>query len=387
MIMSFYVLKADFQGDQPAFGSFYLPDYIRYPTRAAYEWPIYYTYTKTGYLTKSPWKKILELFEEQWRLLYPELDCVLWLDYADIHYQPELLLKMASRGILTLFYMKKSTKFSQPADQWLFGCLKHCIAKFAAEAKLAVSLNGGSCDGLLWAACFKAERRAFTRDAIVASFKVTGVCPWNPDLYMSRLDEALGKAEFKDPVATIAVEAAETTIKTHLPPPPRKKHRVRVEKDIPYDVLGLQRYVDDKARAAKEEAKAKKQKAKAKEERRQKKERTANERKKRKREREEAKQQDALMRAEKKRAKDEKRARLLMERADQAATAAKAKEMNTCKGKHTKPRVWRASPFWGECQNHAKCGYTLCPDCWSPRRDDTESEMFKHEKACWGRVK
>jgi hypothetical protein len=386
MIISVYVLKADFQGDQPAFGSFYLRDYIRYPTRATYEWPIYSVYTETGYLTKSTWKKILELFEEQWKLLYPGLECVLWLDYADIHYQPELILTMASRGIFILFFMKKSTKFSQPADQWLFGTLKHCIAKFAAEAKFAASVNGGSFNGLLWAACFRAEREAFKPETIVASFKVTGICPWNPDLYLSRLDKALGGAEFKDPVATLAVGAATTVIKNHPPIAPRKKHRVSVEKDTPYDVLGLQRCVDDKARAAKEEAKAKKQKAKAKEERRQKKERAADERKKRKREREEAKRLDALMRAEKKRAKDEKRARLLMERADQAATAAKAKEMNTCKGKHTKPRVWRGSPLWGECQNHAKCGYTLCPDCWSPRRDDTESEMFKHEKACWGRV-
>jgi hypothetical protein len=387
MIMSVYVLKADFQGDQLAFGSFYLEDRIRYPTRAACKWPIYYVYTKTGYLTKSTWKKILELFEEQWRLLYPELDCVLWLDYADIHYQPELILTMASRGIFILFFMKKSTKFSQPADQRLFGALKHCIAKLAAEAKFTVSLNGGRFDGLLWNACFEAERQAFKPDIIIRSFEETGIFPWNPDRYMSRLDEALGKAEFKDPVVTMAVGAAQTVIKNHPPIPPRKKHRMRVVKDIPYDVLGLQRHVDEKARAAKEKAEAKKLRAKEKGDRRQKREREAEEKKARKREREEGKLRVASERAKKKRENDEKRAKLRKAKADRAAALAKERKMNTCKGKHDEPRVWRSSPLWGECRNHAKCGYTLCPDCWSPRRDDAESDMFKHEKACWGREK
>ena len=387
MIMSVYVLKADFQGDQPAFGSFYLPDYIRYPTRGAYKWPIYFVYTKSGYLTKSTWKKILEEFEVQWKLIYPGLDCTLWLDYADIHYQPQLILDMASRGILILFFMKKSTKFSQPADQRLFGCLKHCIAKLAAEAKFTVSLHGGSFDGLLWGACFEAERQAFTRDIIRASFEVTGICPWNPDRYMRRLDEALGKAEFKDPVVTMAVGAAEAVLDAHPRQTPRKKHRLVVTEDTPYDVLGIQRQVDDKAQAAKEGTKAKKQKAKAKEERRQKKERIADERKKRKREREEAKEHDALLRAERRRAKDEKLARLRMKRADRATTTAKARKMNTCKGNHAKPRVWRGSTSWGECEKHATCGYTLCPDCWNPLTDGADSEMFKHEKECWGRVK
>ena len=380
MLMSVYVLKANFNDGVEAEGSFYLPYYVHYATRDGYTWPIYFMYTQTSYLTKKTWAKILELFEWRWNLLYPGLHCVLWLDYADIHYQPKLILDLTSRGIFTLFFMKNSTKFSQPADQWMFALLKYLTIKILADTKVTLALHGGKWEGSLWRACFEAEKAAFSPAVIIESFRATGTLPWNPELFLKRLDAALGEPYSENPLLATTLEAVHVVFEAHKPPAPLKKHKASVEMNVPYEYLAIQQQVEDEKRASEEHAKSAKRKIELKEERRRKRVREAEEKKERKREREERKQRQALERAEKKRAQDEIRAKLRKTRSDREAASKRDRTMKTCKGEHEKPPVWRSSGEWLWCEKWEGCGYCLCGGCVG----GSPNAMARHENECWG---
>ena len=183
MIMSVYVLRAKFNHGEEAEGSFYLPHYSVRQSRTLHPWPIYFIYTQSGWLTKATWRKILWLFAETWELHHPGLQCCLWLDYAGIHYQPDLVLELAAKGIFTVFFPVRTTKFLQPADQRLFALLKLLTIKILADKRTTIALLGGSWSGALWQACFRAELRTFRPPVIKGSFSDAGIFPWNEPNY------------------------------------------------------------------------------------------------------------------------------------------------------------------------------------------------------------
>ena len=121
MVMSVYVLRADFNDGDEAEGSFYLPKYAIRLSCHRRPWPIYFIFTQSSYVSKEVWAKILDLFQSTWKAQHPGLDCLLWVDYANHHYQPAFLLKLARDGVYTAFYPKE-----QPSSRSLRigGCLR-----------------------------------------------------------------------------------------------------------------------------------------------------------------------------------------------------------------------------------------------------------------------
>lgn len=161
MVMSVYVLRANFNDGNETVGSFYLPAHSLRLSRHRRPWPIYFIFTQTSYVTKEVWAKILDLFRSTWKDRYPSLDCLLWVDYAKYHYQPRLLLELRRDGIYIAFFPRESTKFTQPLDWWLFALLQQRTIKILADNKLTIALLGGKWEGLLWSACFQAELDTF----------------------------------------------------------------------------------------------------------------------------------------------------------------------------------------------------------------------------------
>ena len=232
------------------------------------------------------WAKILDLFQSTWKAQHPGLDCLLWVDYANHHYQPAFLLKLARDGVYTAFLPNRTTEFTHPADWWLFARLQSRTIKILADEKVTLALLGGKWAGALWPACFQAELDTFTPSAIRESFEYSGLFPWSVETILDRCDHFLGQYEDSNHMVELSVQGATDVIAARKPVPNRKKRKAAVQTGVAYEVSQFAKAVEAEERAAAEKQNARRKRAKEKEERRRKKEhkRAANEERKQQRE-------------------------------------------------------------------------------------------------------
>lgn len=354
LIMLVYVIPSDSSG----VSSFFLREISRSSHDSV---PTYYMFTDTGLVDEDAWLAILKTFKKEWDLRNPGLEPVLLLDKLAVHMTDASLLYCLENHIHTAFFPANATHFLQPADDKLFANFKRALQR--ALQQYLVSIRHNSRD--LGAALLGLAQDLvgmMTKPVILASWRDTGIHPWNAELILENAKKnagGMGQADSGDTSACkLAREAAQHVIRESLGESKKRAVRVKGPRQKLFsgeEILALE------AQQVAEEEEKKDEKARQKKEEKEKRE-AEKEMKKEQKKREREKQKERT--ADAKKAKREQRT------------------MWACQGSlhgDDKKPIWRGAEGWMWCDHCENFG--VCPKCLKA----DQRLLGKHEKKCGGK--
>lgn len=249
--------------------------------------------------------------------------------------------------VQSLVLPENTTHILQPLDQFPFASFKLKFAKsWTTYHRTSVDTTTSS-KLMAYILIRKAIDEALSSSAIKASFRNTGLWPFQKDLVIERVAKFL--VEDEDPGPTLdeqLVARSESMIKVALGPAvtkPKRKVKTSISVNTPYTGSALiemaEKEAEEKANAAAEKKAAKLEQAKKKEER-------------------------AAMKRKRQEDLKEERARKKQKKLDeQAAKEAEreSKKCNDCESVH------RGSSKWVVCESCTD--FRLCPSCFVANRE------------------
>lgn len=251
MIMSVFVLPIDKKGNS----SFFLKE-VTYPRRGSH--PTFYAFTETGWLNSDTWLKILETLQAQLSLQYPGLEACLLLDNLSVHMTSKCLKFCKTNKIHVAFFPANSTHFLQPSDDKLFTNFKKLLYSKLGEKLVTIGHNQKELGALLVGIAQDCENM-LTPTVIKASWRDTGIYPWDSRLILERAKKNSGSSSSSEPNDTPAIrlarEATMSIIKKSFEEDPKKKVKVRAEKAKLFsgeEILQLQEETENLAKAREE---------------------------------------------------------------------------------------------------------------------------------------
>lgn len=157
-------------------------------------YPVYYGFSKTGFMSKGHWFNIVKKFKQVWDLHHPGLRPVLFLDNLAAHRTDEVIDLYVELGIDAIYFVPNTTHFSQPADDTIFAVFKNSILNELKKRK--AFLNKKSIP--LGDAIFRLAQNKeglFTKAVVQAAFRNTGIYPWNRELILDRAARNVGEVD------------------------------------------------------------------------------------------------------------------------------------------------------------------------------------------------
>lgn len=154
-------------------------------------YPVYYMFSKTGYLQKDQWLAIVKIFNERWKILNPGLTPVLVLDNLRAHRTEEVIDYYCNNGIVALYLVPNTTHFTQPQDDLIFARFKNAINRGLEEKLLCVT----AFKRYLGLELFKIAQDMedmITPAIIRASFRNVGLYPWNKEVIIKNAADNIG---------------------------------------------------------------------------------------------------------------------------------------------------------------------------------------------------
>ena len=135
--------------------------------------------TENGYSTTETFQMMVAQFGQDFAERYPGLNSVLYMDRLGSHTTPEILATALENHIQVVLL---PANFLQPLVDCVFGLFKTLLQKYNVENLVADPLREGLARDPLLTAMPRALRESLKPQVITASFRNTGLCPWNPDL-------------------------------------------------------------------------------------------------------------------------------------------------------------------------------------------------------------
>jgi DDE superfamily endonuclease len=174
-------------------------------------WPRYFAVTKTGYMNKKVWHSILLQFQKQWKTLYPDLHCILYMDNCsshrsdvDIDVDSILALNLAHKGIHSFFLPPNTTAWLQPLDDVCFGNFKTMLGREHADLCFEAAVASDFDYRLTLDDAIRIESLSFSGPTIRKSWYATGMSCKNdlsridPVKIMAKANSSLGICQFSD---------------------------------------------------------------------------------------------------------------------------------------------------------------------------------------------
>ena len=140
-----------------------------------------YLTSKSGCLTKSLFKIVLEYFSKWWNQENPGLQCFFICDQLPVHMNESIKEYAKARGISIIPIMPGSSHWFQVQDQLPFGTLKKKMSHEKNRFSLLSSLGPEDQRSFLMGILSTIESEALTSGIVLKSFADVGLSPWNPD--------------------------------------------------------------------------------------------------------------------------------------------------------------------------------------------------------------
>eukprot|EP01122_Echinamoeba_exundans_P004425 TRINITY_DN1445_c0_g1_i2.p1 TRINITY_DN1445_c0_g1~~TRINITY_DN1445_c0_g1_i2.p1 ORF type:complete len:395 (-),score=69.29 TRINITY_DN1445_c0_g1_i2:175-1359(-) len=169
------------------------------------DWPVYYAVTANGYMDSTLWLNLIEVVVARHELLYQGLKPVLVLDHHTTHEQYNALRFLVERMWKVLFFPPHTTHFLQPLDNVWFARYKSEAAKAVRQSSFRDALERTVTLSPLASVIGVVARKAFTKESINASFRNTGMHPFDKEKIAVALEKYLG-APSKKPALTAQEE-------------------------------------------------------------------------------------------------------------------------------------------------------------------------------------
>jgi rubrerythrin len=308
-------------------------------------------FTATGYMNDQLFEAILEVFLEVLKVRSPGLACQLYLDRLHAHLQPAVAYRARERGLWLNWYSAESSTFLQPADDKQFAALHSSLDQVSSKVDLTNALRSQKPHTLVLSYFWEAVKAAINPNIVKASFRDTGIFPWDPNRIRQNAAKYLAPKKLSQvlapvsPVAEKATRATLAVLEAHMPARKVRKLSVQPELNRVYRVDELEtaehqkKLHDEAAQQEKLEAKQKRH------------------------------QQRALARQKKLQEKTERKAVREARKLEQEATKKlqhQQRQIYKCRACGRSCRSRESAPGWLWCEycvEFAICPYRrLCPD-------------------------
>lgn len=142
----------------------------------------FYASSESGYVTTELWSEILNLFCQVWEdNNLHGLKCNLLLDNLAVHRNVGVMLRCATRNVVTWFMPPHTSHFLQPLDNLPFAMLKRKIRSASqGDGDWRHLCNVKSSTFNVVATAADALKEVFTVETIRHAFKSTGIWPFSP---------------------------------------------------------------------------------------------------------------------------------------------------------------------------------------------------------------
>jgi len=329
IVMAVFTLPLDINGN-----SNFLLRRVERPSRDSH--PTYFCFTETGWMDAVTWHAVLEKLKEEMDRQYPGLQPILILDKLSVHMENENLRFCLANKIHCVFFPAHATHFLQPSDNKLFTLFKKLL-----YSKLQVQLLTLRPDirdlGAILVGIAQDLEDCLTTELIRASWRDTGMHPWNPEKILEHAQVNAGRrleaAENDTKAAESARAITESIMKRDLGDNKKKRVRIPGPKQLLFSaelILELQEKEDE-------------------------------------------------LHVQEAKAKEEKQAKKRQAKEDAVSAREEARKNHVCRGtghKNESRPVWKGSAAWMWCET---CdSYGLCPKC---KRADA-SALEEHEENC-----
>lgn len=172
-----------------------------------------YGWTDSGFVDAPTFAAVMDVFCREWQLRNPGKECIVIGDQLGAHRQVEVVRMATKHNVHCWWLVANTSHFLQVLDDKCFARVKTVMPVLSEEKVIEALLSGEATRDCLLEAAYEAERRAFTRETIMASFKSVGLCPWSRERVVELARVNLGIGLPSDGVADQARAAAVAVIR------------------------------------------------------------------------------------------------------------------------------------------------------------------------------
>jgi hypothetical protein len=163
--------------------------------RSPKSYSLFFATSKSGLVTKKLWKSIIERFVEVLKPQIGKAGAILLLDHLVSHEEGSSLRLLEQNKINTLFFIPHSSHILQPADNVAFALLKRTIYNEVHSLLQTYLANKVGPKFLIQQVIIEAIRKSLTKDTICASFRNTGIFPFDAAVIRANANAQLGTEE------------------------------------------------------------------------------------------------------------------------------------------------------------------------------------------------
>lgn len=194
----------------------YSPDNKAISTRGDFDY--YMAVTASGYMNKTLWEAWIAVFCRKAAAQMNGASGLIFMDRLSSHMSPTTLDLLLSNNIEVLYLPPHTTHIAQPLDQYPLANLKHKIVVLKQQEVTERLMNGKPLHGILSTIITIAEYAAFTPQSIIASFRDTGLYPWNRDIFTSLFEEIVvvhPQTKVERNLEALRIESLKKTLAQH----------------------------------------------------------------------------------------------------------------------------------------------------------------------------
>ena len=226
-------------------------------------------YSDSGMIDNSCWAQIWSGFIEFINAASPGVTKIVFMDNLPQHAQLDCIEQGLSNDVEIRFLPKGTSQFNQPCDSFVFGTLRKEMNKIVSSEMM--KSENDSLNHIIRDFTPEALEKSFTPSLIKASFKETGLFPFNAETIRKRCQENLGSKSQDHPTNTLKAieekidEQMKVIYHMNVKPKPKRK-RVLVHLKQAYTSGHIVQEAKEQEKLKKEEQKLKQEKKEALEE-------------------------------------------------------------------------------------------------------------------------
>jgi hypothetical protein len=204
VVSVFYVLGSKLGGKLVS-----VPHLKSLPERMPY--PEYLLKTSTGHTNKEVFPAMMAKFEEDFHRLYPGVRALVYLDRSGSHTTSQLLAVTKCKLVSVVLFPAGTNQFLQPLDDAVFGLFKTKLRLHRDRLLTANPPLRSLTENTLLTAMMLATHESLAPASIKASFRKSGLHPWNPENILAAARATYPDFNYADqelPDATLQIIAA-----------------------------------------------------------------------------------------------------------------------------------------------------------------------------------
>ena len=211
--------------------------------------PVFYSVTKSGYVSQSLWDSAVQQFQKEWYIRNPGVKPTLLLDNLNIHRNEDSLQWLKDHDVEVVFLPPYTTHVLQPFDNTIFQVLKVCALSYYNFHSIATDMTQAE---LLLQAVQENEKK-ITGKVARKAFSETGFHPYDRAKILSNAKKAFLPKKEKPTEPSVVdskiVDAFQKVVTSTFSNPSKKTRGVKLKAhEFTSGASLLQKY-QDKANA------------------------------------------------------------------------------------------------------------------------------------------